>query len=134
MSMLPKSPPKPWAQMTPRERAEAQERVRDANLPRWRAEAVAREQASATAALEAAAREACRKRELTQLAKNAGAFLDAITSMEDVLRATDAVVAAARRIERGCDCEYDHRCGRCDRVVTLKERIVALDALIEVKP
>lgn len=27
----------------------------------------------------------------------------------------------ANGIERGCDCEYDHRCGRCQRVLDLQE-------------
>lgn len=26
---------------------------------------------------------------------------------------------AAMRVERGCDCEYDHRCHNCDMIVTL---------------
>ena len=37
------------------------------------------------------------------------------------------VVEAARRIERGCDCEYDYRCGRCEAVLRLHEALTALD-------
>jgi hypothetical protein len=45
--------------------------------------------------------------------------------------ALNAVILAARDIERGCDCEYDHRCGRCQRVVTLKVKLADLDAIQE---
>jgi hypothetical protein len=41
-----------------------------------------------------------------------------------------AVVAAARKIERGCDCEYDYRCGRCSAVVALKKALETLDATV----
>ncbi len=39
----------------------------------------------------------------------------------------EALIAAARLIERGCDCEYDHRCGRCSRVVSLQVAVAKLD-------
>lgn len=42
-------------------------------------------------------------------------------------RHVEAVIEAAREIERGCDCEYDHRCGRCSRVVALQAALKALD-------
>lgn len=29
-------------------------------------------------------------------------------------------------LERGCDCEYDHRCGRCSRIVKVKETLKSL--------
>lgn len=38
-----------------------------------------------------------------------------------------AVIEAARKIKRGCDCEYDHRCGRCEDVVSLQGKLEALD-------
>jgi hypothetical protein len=38
-----------------------------------------------------------------------------------------ALVSAARRIERGCDCEYDHRCGRCQAVLDLRVALAAVD-------
>lgn len=40
----------------------------------------------------------------------------------------EAVIAAARKTSRGCDCEYDHRCGRCDAIVELHAKIKAFDA------
>jgi predicted PP-loop superfamily ATPase len=39
----------------------------------------------------------------------------------------DHVVLTARRIERGCDCGYDHRCGRCQAVIDLRNALLALD-------
>ena len=30
------------------------------------------------------------------------------------------ICEAAMKVQRGCDCEYDHRCGRCDAVVELQ--------------
>lgn len=40
----------------------------------------------------------------------------------------EAVIAAARKTSRGCDCEYDHRCGRCSAIVELHAKIKAFDA------
>lgn len=38
-----------------------------------------------------------------------------------------AIIDAARKIERGCDCDYDYRCGRCEAVLCLQEALTALD-------
>jgi len=29
------------------------------------------------------------------------------------------ICEAAMTVQRGCDCEYDHRCGNCESIVTL---------------
>jgi len=44
--------------------------------------------------------------------------------------AVAAVIAAARKVERGCDCEYDHRCGRCERVISLRRAVEQYDAIV----
>lgn len=31
------------------------------------------------------------------------------------------IAAMAANLERGCDCEYDHRCGRCSAVIAIRE-------------
>jgi hypothetical protein len=36
--------------------------------------------------------------------------------------------AAARKIKRGCDCEYDYRCGNCEDVVSLHNLLEKLEA------
>jgi hypothetical protein len=43
------------------------------------------------------------------------------------LQAAEAVIVAARLIERGCDCEYDHRCSNCSRIVDLRYKLQLLD-------
>lgn len=35
------------------------------------------------------------------------------------------VYEAAQKIRRGCDCEYDHRCGRCDDIITLIDALAS---------
>lgn len=37
------------------------------------------------------------------------------------------VVAAARKIERGCACGYDYRCDRCDAVIALQAALAEMD-------
>ncbi len=34
---------------------------------------------------------------------------------------------AAGKIRRGCDCEYDYRCGRCEDAIDLGELLTALE-------
>lgn len=29
------------------------------------------------------------------------------------------ICEAGMKVQRGCDCEYDHRCGNCDSIVTM---------------
>jgi hypothetical protein len=43
----------------------------------------------------------------------------------------EAVAAAARRVRRGCDCEYDYRCGRCQAAIGVKTALANLDATTE---
>jgi hypothetical protein len=38
-----------------------------------------------------------------------------------------ALINAARNVERGCDCGYDDRCGRCQAVVELQTALSILD-------
>lgn len=36
------------------------------------------------------------------------------------------IARLASELERGCDCEYDYRCGRCDTIVTLQKAVKEL--------
>lgn len=33
------------------------------------------------------------------------------------------ICEAAMKVQRGCDCEYNHRCGNCDAVVGLQQTL-----------
>lgn len=35
------------------------------------------------------------------------------------------IAQLALKLERGCDCEYDYRCGRCDTVIRLRNLAAA---------
>jgi len=35
----------------------------------------------------------------------------------------DRLVGLARRLERGCDCDYDYRCGNCQLILDLLEAV-----------
>lgn len=48
--------------------------------------------------------------------------------------AKDAVIAAARKVRRGCDCEYGYRCGNCDRLIDLIESVEKYDTAVTAVP
>lgn len=69
-------------------------------------------------------------KELDEAEKLAREHLDnktpPLVSCCDIARALLAVVPvvrAAEEVKRGCDCEYDYRCGRCQAVCDLNDAI-----------
>lgn len=50
------------------------------------------------------------------------------TWMVGEIRRLEIVLAAARHVRRGCDCDYDDRCGRCQAAINVRAAIDAYDA------
>ncbi len=38
------------------------------------------------------------------------------------------LINKAREVRRGCSCDYDYRCGRCQAVIDLHEALVAVES------
>lgn len=41
------------------------------------------------------------------------------------------VVNAAADLQRGCDCDYDYRCDKCQAVLDVREAVDAMNAALE---
>ena len=40
---------------------------------------------------------------------------------DEELKLLKLTAEAALKLQRGCDCEYDYRCGRCEQVIVTYE-------------
>ena len=40
----------------------------------------------------------------------------------DELKALRKIAKEATELKRGCDCEYDYRCGRCQDIIDIREK------------
>lgn len=52
----------------------------------------------------------------------------AYNALVEEIGALIGVAEAARRLKRGCDCEYDHRCRNCQAVMDVMKAVERLDA------
>jgi len=61
--------------------------------------------------------------DLRQFLEGTGLGYNEITgnAIEDVLEHLEKLRVACSKLERGCHCEYDYRCGKCSAIVNVHD-------------